>query len=68
MKNKPVGIFLIIVSVLILLFSPSFVFPQLGEGSYDHGEYYLKIIVNFTRLVLISSIFSIVGIKLYFKK
>jgi len=64
---KGLGIVLILVSMIILLTMNSFIIPFIEDGAIDTGEYYIKIIINGIRFIVLSITFSVIGIKMLFK-
>jgi len=65
---KGLGILFILIAFIILLTMNSFIFPLIEAGPIDTGEYYLKIIINALRFIILAIISSSIGIKLLFKR
>ncbi len=65
---KGLGIILILIAFILLLTMNSFIFPMIEDGPIDTGEYYLRIVINALRFIILAIISSSIGIKLLFKK
>lgn len=65
--RKKVGILFIIGGILVLLFLNQMIEPTV-LGETDSSEYYIKVIINGARYIVLAYIFAAIGIKFLFDK
>ena len=63
---KILGTVLMLIGIIILLTMNNFVMPVIKNDSIDTGEYYIKMIINAGRYLVLSIILSSLGTKLLF--
>ena len=65
--RKKIGILFIIGGILVLLFLNQMIEPAV-LGETDSSEYYIKMIINGARYIVLACIFAAIGIKFLFDK
>lgn len=69
MKNYKIilGITFIVLSILILIILPNIVYPKIYVDGIDTDQYFLEIIINVVRYIVLSILSFALGIKILFK-